>query len=301
MWPCHWVLSLPLPPLAPVGIYHNTNNTCILLEPHNRLLSQQSSNIAWFIFSFSRCSLPLFARIDFNTFISNAWLSPAVLLLSASLSPPSLPPHSPLTPASLQCEMRLIRHIIAARLHMLHVVLPVQDLPTFQRLSLSHVAQITCGMSYLETENFIHRDLRAANILVGDNHQVKVADFGLARALDHQDSEDDDDVYLATEGTQAINISHTHFTSSHISSSSSRPSPLQHFPLFRSFSLPHPLSISCTPSTPSNSTFILSRLVSHLTPRLLTPRLLTPRLLTPRLLTLRLLTPRLIQTLQQSD
>ena len=50
-------------------------------------------------------------------------------------------------------------------------------------------------MSYLEKENFIHRDLRAANILVGENNLVKVADFGLARALDHQN-----DVYLAQEG-----------------------------------------------------------------------------------------------------
>ena len=55
-------------------------------------------------------------------------------------------------------------------------------------------------MSYLEKENFIHRDLRAANILVGENNLVKVADFGLARALDHQNNDDDDDVYLAQEG-----------------------------------------------------------------------------------------------------
>ena len=50
-------------------------------------------------------------------------------------------------------------------------------------------------MAYLEGKNFIHRDLRAANILVGDNNTVKVADFGLARIL--QDS----DVYDASRGT----------------------------------------------------------------------------------------------------
>jgi serine/threonine protein kinase len=33
-------------------------------------------------------------------------------------------------------------------------------------------------MAYLETENFVHRDLRAANILVGERNDVKVADFG---------------------------------------------------------------------------------------------------------------------------
>ena len=35
-------------------------------------------------------------------------------------------------------------------------------------------------MAYVERMNYVHRDLRAANILVGDNLVCKVADFGLA-------------------------------------------------------------------------------------------------------------------------
>ncbi len=49
-------------------------------------------------------------------------------------------------------------------------------------------------MAYLEEKNYVHRDLRAANILVGDNNIVKVADFGLARLTEG------DAIYLAHEG-----------------------------------------------------------------------------------------------------
>lgn len=48
-------------------------------------------------------------------------------------------------------------------------------------------------MAYIERMNYIHRDLRSANILVGDNLICKIADFGLARLIE-------DNEYTARQG-----------------------------------------------------------------------------------------------------
>lgn len=44
-------------------------------------------------------------------------------------------------------------------------------------------AQVAAGMDHLVSQKYIHRDLAARNVLLGEDCQVKIADFGLSRAL----------------------------------------------------------------------------------------------------------------------
>lgn len=48
---------------------------------------------------------------------------------------------------------------------------------------LKWALQIVHGMQHLESQNIVHGDLAARNILLCDDNVVKICDFGLARSV----------------------------------------------------------------------------------------------------------------------
>ncbi|KAI4375811.1 hypothetical protein MLD38_013637 [Melastoma candidum] len=63
----------------------------------------------------------------------------------------------------------------------LHKQKGVFKLPTLLKVAID----VSKGMDYLHQNNIIHRDLKAANLLMDENEVVKVADFGVARVKSH--------------------------------------------------------------------------------------------------------------------
>lgn len=55
---------------------------------------------------------------------------------------------------------------------------------SFSPLKITNMmVEVTQGMEYLERMRFVHRDLAARNVLVVDEENVKISDFGMSRAI----------------------------------------------------------------------------------------------------------------------
>ncbi|XP_043939982.1 tyrosine-protein kinase Lck-like isoform X1 [Protopterus annectens] len=77
---------------------------------------------------------------------------------------------------------------------------------------INMAAQIAEGMAFIARNNYIHRDLRAANILVSDKLCCKISDFGLARLIEDNEYTERKDLKLPVKWTAPEVINYSTFT-----------------------------------------------------------------------------------------
>ncbi|TMW60822.1 hypothetical protein Poli38472_000864 [Pythium oligandrum] len=56
--------------------------------------------------------------------------------------------------------------------------------PLDETYFLKIINQIVSGMGFLHSRNVVHRDLKPANVLIAENEDVNICDFGLSRLID---------------------------------------------------------------------------------------------------------------------
>ncbi|TSK14508.1 Mitogen-activated protein kinase 7 [Bagarius yarrelli] len=88
-------------------------------------------------------------------------------------------------------ELKILKHFkhdnIIAIKDILQPVVPPSAFKSVQPLTPEHTRyflyQLLRGLKYIHSANVIHRDLKPSNLLVNENCELKIGDFGMARGL----------------------------------------------------------------------------------------------------------------------
>ncbi|XP_072544132.1 tyrosine-protein kinase Yes-like isoform X2 [Salminus brasiliensis] len=188
------------------GLCHKLTGVCPTVRPHTQGLAKD----AWEI---SRDSLALEVKLGQGCF-GEVWMGTwkgSTKVAVKTLKPGTMSPEAFLQEAQI---MKKLRHDKLVQLYAVVSQEPIYIVTEFMSkgslldflkegegklLKLPQLvdmaAQISDGMAFIERMNYIHRDLRAANILVTDNMVCKIADFGLARLIE-------DNEYTARQGAK---------------------------------------------------------------------------------------------------
>ncbi|KAL7876227.1 hypothetical protein AOLI_G00111900 [Acnodon oligacanthus] len=188
------------------GLCHRLTGVCPTVRPHTQGLAKD----AWEI---SRDSLSLEVKLGQGCF-GEVWMGTwkgSTKVAVKTLKPGTMSPEAFLQEAQI---MKKLRHDKLVQLYAVVSQEPIYIVTEYMSkgslldfvkegegklLKLPQLvdmaAQISDGMAFIERMNYIHRDLRAANILVTDNMVCKIADFGLARLIE-------DNEYTARQGAK---------------------------------------------------------------------------------------------------
>ena len=104
--------------------------------------------------------------------------------------------------------------------------MPLPILEASSRTALAYCLQIKCyvmqllqGLNYCHKQGVLHRDLKAANLLINNKGQLKLADFGLARSFT-DDERKNFTVRVITLWYRYIPVAHGCFVTRHLPHSS---------------------------------------------------------------------------------